>query len=228
MNILRLNNYPILDQLQLEEALLRTDNQNWCIVNSGSAPSIILGISSNPKELVHPSPTLPLIRRFSGGGTVVVDENTLFVTFICNISDFDVQPFPQPILCWSGKWYRPLLKDFQIQENDFVFNGKKFGGNAQYITKKRWLHHSTLLWDFCPERMNQLTLPNKRPNYRQDRSHTEFLTTLHSHFPNREEFLDQFLSSLSSKHKLTSIPLSEVLPILSRPHRKTTSTHTFD
>ena len=27
---------------------------------------------------------VPVIRRFSGGGTVFVDANTLFVTWICN------------------------------------------------------------------------------------------------------------------------------------------------
>jgi lipoate-protein ligase A len=48
-----------------------------------------------------------------------------------------------------------------------VFGDHKFGGNAQAITGKRWLHHSSLLWDFQPQRMGLLAQPRKQPQYRQ-------------------------------------------------------------
>ena len=45
-NILRLRGHPILQQLQLEEALLRADKANWCIINDGTpSPAIVMGIS---------------------------------------------------------------------------------------------------------------------------------------------------------------------------------------
>lgn len=28
---------------------------------------------------------IPVLKRFSGGGTVIVDHNTVFTTFICNV-----------------------------------------------------------------------------------------------------------------------------------------------
>lgn len=31
------------------------------------------------------SDTIPVLKRFSGGGTVIVDKNTVFTTFICNV-----------------------------------------------------------------------------------------------------------------------------------------------
>ena len=40
---------PVLQQLQLEEALLRADEENWCLVNCGSEPSIVMGVSANPQ-----------------------------------------------------------------------------------------------------------------------------------------------------------------------------------
>ena len=44
--LLRLTRIPILQQLQLEEALLRADSSNWCIINDGTpAPAIVMGIS---------------------------------------------------------------------------------------------------------------------------------------------------------------------------------------
>ena len=46
IKLLRLQNVPILRQLLLEEALLRADSNNWCIVNNGtSVPAIVMGIS---------------------------------------------------------------------------------------------------------------------------------------------------------------------------------------
>src|SRR5438045_757750 len=87
LHVVRLERTPILQQLQAEEALLRADNRNWCLLNRGSPPAIVMGISGKAEQLIRPdklqeSP-IPLIRRYSGGGTVVVDENTWFVTFIC-------------------------------------------------------------------------------------------------------------------------------------------------
>ena len=46
VKLLRLSKLPILRQLLLEEALLRADIGNWCIVNDGTAvPAIVMGIS---------------------------------------------------------------------------------------------------------------------------------------------------------------------------------------
>ena len=46
IKVLQLRQVPILRQLHLEEALLRADEGNWCILNDGTAqPAIVLGIS---------------------------------------------------------------------------------------------------------------------------------------------------------------------------------------
>jgi lipoate-protein ligase A len=50
---------------------------------------------------------------------------------------------------------------------DYVFGERKFGGNAQAITSKRWLHHTSLLWDYDQRNMAVLTNPKKQPAYRQ-------------------------------------------------------------
>jgi lipoate-protein ligase A len=51
-----------------------------------------------------------------------------------------------------------------------VFGARKFGGNAQAITNKRWLHHTSFLWDFDPANMAALLNPAKQPDYRQVRA----------------------------------------------------------
>lgn len=46
MNLVRLKGTPILEQLHLEERLLRASTDNWCIVNDGTnVPTIVMGMS---------------------------------------------------------------------------------------------------------------------------------------------------------------------------------------
>lgn len=46
VHFLEMRGSCILRQLRLEEALLRSTDRNWCIVNNGSAyPAIVMGLS---------------------------------------------------------------------------------------------------------------------------------------------------------------------------------------
>lgn len=220
-NFLSLRNHSIFKQLQLEEALLRTDDQNWCILNRGTSPAIVLGVSAEVSEVVNlTKPSLPIIRRFSGGGNVIVDEDTYFITFICQTSSLPIQPFPQQILKWTEELYKPLFKElpFQMAENDYIIGNKKFGGNAQSICKGRWLHHSSLLWDFSNEKMDYLLHPKKTPQYRQNRSHSEFLCKLSSYWPSKESWEKELIEHLQSSLQLELA----AIPVISKPHRQAT------
>ncbi|NGX60572.1 MAG: putative lipoate-protein ligase A [Chlamydiae bacterium] len=228
MRFLQLEKIPILEQLQLEEALLRTSEENWCLVTTGAPPAIVMGISGKPEKLVNlPKVTadkIPLIKRFSGGGTVYIDPETIFVTFICQNTLLNLPIQPKPILSWSETFYKPLFKGFSLRENDYVFGEKKFGGNAQYLQKSRWLHHTSFLWDYKPEKMEYLLLPEKRPEYRQSRPHHEFLCTLKPHFPSKQALLDTLTTHLSSHFSLIPTTLKQAKHHLSLPHRKATTT----
>lgn len=46
MKFLKLAGVPILQQLQLEEALLRATKHNWFLINEGTPqPSVVMGVS---------------------------------------------------------------------------------------------------------------------------------------------------------------------------------------
>lgn len=188
---------PIYDQLILEEKLLRTDTRNICLINYGSTPAIVMGISGK-----HEEAPLPLIRRFSGGGTVVVDENTVFVTFICNHQDVAIVAEPKAIMQWTASLYEDVFPGFSLRDNDYVFEDRKFGGNAQYIKKERWLHHTSFLWDYCAKRMQMLSLPERMPSYRQKRDHLDFVTTLKPHFSAKEDIGKALKKSLEKHFSL--------------------------
>jgi hypothetical protein len=46
MKVVRLKGMSILEQLHLEERLLRTSSDNWCLINDGTnSPAIVMGLS---------------------------------------------------------------------------------------------------------------------------------------------------------------------------------------
>lgn len=61
---------------------------------------------------------------------------------------------------------------------DYALGERKFGGNAQAISKDRWVHHTSFLWDYLPERMELLKHPSRAPEYRAGRAHSDFIVPL--------------------------------------------------
>lgn len=228
MNLLHLKNFPIYKQLQLEEALLRLDDQNYCIINEGSPPAIVMGISGKPDELINfkklEQNPIPVIKRFSGGGTVVVDESTVFVSFICQNDLHNFAPYPEPILRWSAELYKEVLQlpHFALRENDYAIGSKKIGGNAQYLRKDRWLHHTTFLWDYRKQLMELLLHPKKTPTYREGRCHETFITCLNQYLSSKELFTASLKKILKKQYGTKEISIGEVISHLEKPHRKST------
>lgn len=228
MKLLKLNKVPIYEQLQIEEALLRADEENYCLINTNPPEAIVMGISGKLEKLVNTKLTtqdnVPIIKRFSGGGTVYIDPETIFVTFICNTKPLNIPAYPNDILNWSETFYRPLFPaSFQLRENDFTLGEKKIGGNAQYIRNQRWLLHTSFLWNFTPQKMAYLLHPEKTPKYRNNRPHSDFLTPLSSHLPSKTSFLDSLLNHIHNTFSPFEISLPQISSILTRPHRKSTT-----
>jgi lipoate---protein ligase len=232
-HLLRLKSYPIYEQLLLEEKLLRSGSGNWCIINEGSTPAIVMGISGKKEELIDCAKVaqnrISLIKRFSGGGTVIVDEDTLFITFICQKQLHDFPAYPEPIMKWAEEIYAQALRHpgFSLKENDYVIENRKFGGNAQYIKKDRWLHHTSFLWDYDPEKMQYLLHPKKTPPYRAGRSHDEFLCRLSEYFSDKEELIGCIVQEIEKRFPLKKTSLEEALSFSKELVRQSTSLISF-
>ena len=69
LNLIHLKNYPITKQLALEEHLLRHDERQWCLINQGSPPTIVLGIAGKEEDFISPlklsEKPIPIFKRFS-------------------------------------------------------------------------------------------------------------------------------------------------------------------
>jgi hypothetical protein len=144
---------------------------NWVEVFRESFP---IPCCRKPEKLLDVKAVLqdniPVIRRFSGGGTVIVDTDTVFVTLICRRDAVTLPDlYPRPIMEWTEHLYLPAFQTvpkFHLLEHDYVLGDKKFGGNAQSIIKDRFLHHTSFLWDYQDFRMAYLKLPERAPTYR--------------------------------------------------------------
>ena len=186
---------------------------------------IVMGIGGKAEKLLNSrnviDDQLLVVKRFSGGGTVVMDENAIWTTLIAGRKGTDetgentellCQPYPREIMKWTadavfGPTFdrlnasqrhlsKSITRDdarreprFSLREEDYVLtlggggdDGeiRKMGGNAQAISGRQgWLHHTSFLWDYNPSNMERyLKLPEKRPDYRVDRSHNDFLVKL--------------------------------------------------
>ncbi|VVB04410.1 unnamed protein product [Arabis nemorensis] len=220
MNLVRLKGAPILEQLHLEERLLRTSSDNWCIVNDGTnVPTIVMGMSGKPSQLLELGPVIqdriPVIKRFTGRGTVIVDKSTMFVSLICNKDDVpNVQPYPRSVMAWSGSLYGEVFKDY-------VFGDRKFGGNAQSIIRNRWIHHTSFLWDYNVRNMAYLKLPSRVPQYRLERDHTDFVCRMKDYIE-RSDFVEKTVKAVGNQFTLKQVNLEDIDSYAKGEHLKST------
>lgn len=136
--------------MALEEYLITQtpDDSEWLMLWQNQ-PAVIVGRHQNTAEEVNQDFArenhIAVVRRMSGGGAVFHDLGNLNFTFVVNLSgDHSFARFARPVL--------DALQKLGIAaelsgRNDLTIKGRKFSGNAQFIGKKRLLHHGTLLFD---------------------------------------------------------------------------------
>ena len=206
LHVVRAARVDVARCLRLEEGLLRhRADANWLVCADGaSRTSIVMGVSARDggASLVHVDAArargVDLIRRFTGGGTVVVDRDTMFVSVCVASACVGLDPkatYPRDAMRATGDVYARVFDrcgTFAVRENDYVFDGAfKFGGNAQAITKGRFLHHTSFLYDYDEASMALLKQPARAPEYRSGRAHGEFVTTLRERGYRREDVFDR-------------------------------------
>lgn len=152
-------------------------------------PCIYLGLSKKYKQEILlencQKDNIPMIRRFSGGGTVLHSKGNLNFTFIFPLEKHknfeNLKNSYKEIFLIIKKILEPYFKkNISLKgASDFCIGDKKFSGNAQARRKNTLLHHGTILVNNDLSLISQyLSFPADRPCYRKDRSHQCFLTTL--------------------------------------------------
>ena len=136
---------------------------------------------------------VPILRRCSGGGTVLQGPGCLNYTLILHAGDTgplrNISATNQFIMQRNRAAIESLFLKSAIRNpqsaistcghTDLVIGGRKFSGNSQRRRKNFLLFHGTFLLDFNLLLIGELLqMPSKQPDYRQGRNHGEFLMNL--------------------------------------------------
>lgn len=181
------------ENLALDEALL-----DHCECHPGSQvlrfwmptqPFVVLGNGGAVAGETHADTCdglgIPILRRASGGGTILQGPGCLNYALILEIAQ-------DPALASIPGTNRHLMEQqrqtlealaggsVRIQgHTDLTWNGKKFSGNAQRRKKTHLLFHGTFLLQFDLSLVARcLKEPVRQPAYRNARPHAEFITNL--------------------------------------------------
>ncbi|MDC1105701.1 biotin/lipoate A/B protein ligase family protein [Prolixibacteraceae bacterium] len=141
-------NNPIKN-IATEEYLLKNCKESFLFLYINSS-SVIIGKHQNAFAEVSAKyikdHNIPLIRRISGGGTVVHDEGNLNFSFITNQDNIETLSYKkciEPIREFLCEKYD--AKAILSERNDIQINNRKVTGSAFHIYKKRIIAHGTLL-----------------------------------------------------------------------------------
>jgi lipoate-protein ligase A len=179
------------ENLALDEALLLRaeagESGEVLRVWEWPRPAVVLGagcrLTDDVDEAACRADSVPVLRRSSGGGTVLLDAGCLAYTLV-----LDVERAPE--LAGIRSSYTFILSRVAAAlpqacgaelagTSDLAIAGRKFSGNAQQRKRRFLLHHGTLLYDFDLARAGRYLLaPARQPEYRGGRDHAAFLRNL--------------------------------------------------
>jgi len=148
---------------------------------------VVLGHSCRVRDDVHEEVCdargIPILRRHSGGGTVVQMPGCLNYALVLRIDHRrELETITDTNAFVMGKLCRALQRiagDAVSVDGhtDLVLGERKFCGNAQRRRIRSVLFHGVILLKADIPLIEQiLTMPPRQPLYRNNRTHTEFLT----------------------------------------------------
>jgi lipoate---protein ligase len=150
--------------------------------------AVVLGASRRLRAEVHidacRADGVPIFRRSSGGGTVLIGPGTLNVTVILpetagpGLSAVDAAQ--HHVLGRLARSIRRAGAPVDVlAHGDLVLGDRKCGGSAQRRLKRWFLVHCSILYRFPIDRIGRyLALPARQPDYRRGRPHADFLCNL--------------------------------------------------
>jgi lipoate-protein ligase A len=136
---------------------------------------------------------IPVLRRCSGGGTVVQGPGCLNYTLVLRITAdgplHNIGVANQFIMRQNRAAIQSLFPKSETRNprpeiairghTDLAISERKFSGNSQRRRKHFLLFHGTFLLNFDLALVSELLpMPSKQPEYREHRPHVEFLTNL--------------------------------------------------
>lgn len=183
--------------LAIEEALLLEAEE-------GSGPEEVLRIWESPQTVIVMGRSgrlerevnleecrrrgVPVFRRASGGGTVVLGPGCLGYAVVLPYSRYarlrmldEAHAFVLDRLAAALNEKCPGIARRGISDLTFERDGatRKFSGNSLRCRREHFLYHGTILYDFDLSLIGSLLAhPPREPEYREGRSHGDFIANL--------------------------------------------------
>lgn len=118
-------------------------------------PCIVIGRNQNPFKECLITPDVPILRRHSGGGSVVHDRGVANISLQTSKSSFNRQTL---LLMMQHAF--PTLNMEINKRHDLQYQGCKVSGSAFKIEKNVAYHHATLLLTADLPRLGRLLKPD--------------------------------------------------------------------
>lgn len=182
----------VAENLALDEAMLieADEGRGPALVRfwEPAGYAVVLGASRRFRDEVHVDACradgVPIFRRSSGGGTVVIGPGTLNITVILpetagpGLSAVDAaQHHVLGRLAAAVRRVGPPVE--VLAHGDLVLGDRKCAGSAQRRLRHWFLVHCSILYGFDLDRIGRyLTIPRRQPDYRRGRPHRDFVCNL--------------------------------------------------
>ncbi|MDZ4659870.1 MAG: lipoate--protein ligase family protein [Bythopirellula sp.] len=191
---------------------------------------VVLGRSSDPSVEVNLTAcralNIPVLRRASGGGTILAGPGCLMYAVVLSYADQpELKSIPrahQFVLNRIATSLASLVPGITLAGiSDLAFSSsnnqlQKFSGNALRAKRTHFLYHGTLLHDFDLDRVGQLLAQATRePNYRNARTHGEFIANLPA---SREQLVNLLTSAWNANANLVFWPQDRMAQIVKQKY----------
>ena len=149
---------------------------------------------------------VPVLRRSSGGAAIVAGPGCLFYAVILSLKQYpDLRSIDRAhayVLSTLIDGLRDMVPEIARKgTSDLAVKGKKVSGNSLRCRKDYLLYHGTLLYDMPLAPITEyLRFPPRQPEYRENRSHADFVANLN--LP-REKLVEGLLSAWGYPKRLT-------------------------
>jgi lipoate-protein ligase A len=184
------------ENLACDEALL-----DWCessgneeVLRFWESPThfVVVGYANRAESEVNVAAcearNIPILRRCSGGGTVVQGPGCLSYTLVLRITaDGPTRNISSANLFIMERNCKAIESAIGNRQSairvcghtDLSIDGRKFSGNSQRRRRRCLLFHGTFLLDFDLKLIGELLrMPSLQPDYREGRGHDDFVRNL--------------------------------------------------
>jgi lipoate-protein ligase A len=172
-------------------------------------PAVVLGAGGRIADDVDTSACerdgVPLARRSSGGGTVLLGPGCLLYSLVLRYERAAELRDIRKSYHWILSRVTEALPGVTVAgPSDLAIGDRKVGGSSQQRKRDHLLHHGTLLHAFDLSLIPRyLREPPRQPDYRGRRSHAEFITNLGT---DRATLSDRLRKAWTADLSIRSLP----------------------